>query len=305
MEPGLAREGLHGGLIFSDCAVNAARLVIENIVDAAARGAVVANYVEWQGGTAIDHLSGQRFPIRARRIVDATGAWANTANLRLVRGSHLIFPRIQASDKAIAHFDDEGRIVFLIPWGEKNDLTLVGTTEVDHKGSPDDVHISPEETAYLYSIVKRLYPGFHGVHISSYSALRPLIAESGRSASATSREHRIWESSDHVLHVAGGKYTTYRAMSEEAADTLMLDLRPGRDYPCRTAEVVLNEVVEPTVEIAVNREFARTLNDLLFINTYWGYERPLTRDFTEPLAHEMGAMLGWDEAGINRAVQAV
>jgi glycerol-3-phosphate dehydrogenase len=293
LEPSLAREGLRAGLVFSDCLVHSARLVIENIVDAETRGAAVANYVEWRGDHAVDRFSGQQFSIRARRIVDATGAWSGGAPLRLVRGSHLIFPRIQAGHEALAHFDDQGRIIFLIPWGENADLTLVGTTDVDHHGTPDDVRISSEETTYLYSIVERLYPGYRGHHISSYSALRPLIAEAGRSPTSTSREHRIWETPDGIIHIAGGKYTTYRAMSEELVDAVLADLRPGRNYPCLTAHIPLDLVIQPTVRTAVEREFARTLHDLLYVSNYWGYEGRLTSQFLEPLAREMGALLNW------------
>jgi hypothetical protein len=81
------------------------------------------------------------------------------APLRRVRGSHLIFPRIRRGGEAIAYFDEQGRIVFLIPWGENGDLTLVGTTDVDHTGGPDDVCISAGEAEYLKSIVHRLFPG--------------------------------------------------------------------------------------------------------------------------------------------------
>jgi glycerol-3-phosphate dehydrogenase len=303
MEPGLAREGLRAGLIFWDCAVHSARLVVENILDAEARGAAVANYVEWDGEMATDRLTGDRFAIRARKIVDATGAWNQSAGLRLVRGSHLIFPRIQAGSEAISYFDEHGRIVFLIPWGANNDLTLVGTTDVDHHGTAEDVKISAEETEYLQSIVRRLYPQYGSEPVASYSALRPLIAESGRSATSTSREHRIWETHDGVLHIAGGKYTTYRAMSEELVDSVLPDLRPGRTFPCQTAEVPLSVMLEVDIRIAVEREFARRLSDYLFVSTYRGYEQPLTREYLEPLARQMGALLGWSEEAINRAVE--
>ncbi|HWE49285.1 MAG TPA: glycerol-3-phosphate dehydrogenase/oxidase [Bryobacteraceae bacterium] len=299
-EPGLAGEGLRGGLLFYDCRVNSARLVLENLLDAEARGAVIANYigVEVNGDSieAHDTLSGERFAIRARKIVDATGAWSSGAPLRLVRGSHLIFPRIHQGPEAIAYFDEQGRIVFLIPWGEAGELTLVGTTDVDHEGNADDVHISAEETSYLTSIVRRLFPAYRGEPVSSYSALRPLIAEAGRSATSTSREHKIWETSDGILHISGGKYTTYRSMSEELVDTLLQDLKPGRNYPCRTAQTPLDIATPPAdamerVRMAVEREYARKLPDLLYVSTYWGYERPLSPEWTEPLAREMETVL--------------
>jgi len=306
-EPELARDGLTAGLIFHDCKVNSARLVLENILDAEAHGAVVANYVEahvaGKSIAAIDSLTGERFAIRARKVVDATGSWSNGAQLRLVRGSHLVFPRIQKGEAAIAIFDEYGRIVFLIPWGERGDLTLVGTTEIDHDGSPDDVHMSDEEARYLTSIVHRLFPLYREEPVSSYSALRPLIAEKGHSATSTSREHSIWETADGVLHIAGGKYTTYRAMSEELVD--MLSSRP-----CRTAEIPLKVAAPPAdtaarVRQAVEREYARRLPDLLYVSTYWGHERRLARDWIEPLAREMGALLGWDESMIDGEIIAL
>lgn len=319
LEPSLAAENLRAGLLFFDGQVNSARLVLENILDAEARGACVANYVavnyiDDQGAgrhvTARDSLTGETFPVTARRIVDAAGAWSKGSPLRLVRGSHLIFPRIQQGDEAIAYFDEQGRIVFLIPWGEDNDLTLVGTTDVDHNGSPDDVHISPEEANYLRSIVRRLFPSYRAEAVTSYSSLRPLIAETGRSATSTSREHRIWETAGGTLHIAGGKYTTYRSMSEELVDILVQELRPGRSLPCRTAQLRLNVVVPPKdpfarVRLAVEREFARRLADLVYVSTYWGHERHMTLEWLGPLAREMGAMLGWGPARTYSEIEEV
>ncbi len=312
LEPNLAAEGLRAGLLFFDGKVHSARLVIENILDAEARGACVTNYTaaRWDadGITARDMLSGETFPVRARRIVNATGAWSSGAPLRLVRGSHLIYPRIQQGSEAIAYFDEQGRIIFLIPWGENNDLTLVGTTDIDHQTGPDAVRISDSEREYLQAIVRRLYPDFRGEPLTSYSSLRPLIAESGRSATATSREHRIWETADGVLHISGGKYTTYREMSEELVDTLLRDIAPGRDLPCRTASTVLNVLTPPKamparVRMAVEREFARKLRDILYISTYWGHERHMDRAWLEPIAREAAGLLGWSEAETEAEIQ--
>ena len=314
LEPRLDHSQLRAGLAFWDCEVNSARLVLENIVDAESRGACVANYLEaaWQGSQieATDHLTGARFPIRARRIIDATGAWSAAGPLRLVRGSHLIFPKIQSGPEAISYFDEQGRIIFLIPWGENGNLTLVGTTDVDHSGSPDHVHISREETEYLTGIIRRLYPDYRDSPISSYSALRPLIAESGRSATSTSREHRIWETSDGVLHIAGGKYTTYRQMSEELVDALLPEIAPGRDLPCRTAQTPIPVAIPPAdpasrTHMAVEREYARRLEDVIYVSSYQGYERPLDPDWLLPIALTMGEMLGWTSARIHDEIQRV
>lgn len=301
LEPHMNANGLHGSVLFHDAAVHSARLVLENILDAETRGACVANYVavhKSPGGLeASDLLTGNTFPVSARHIIDATGSWSQAAPLRLVRGSHLVFPRIQGGPEAIAHFDEAGRIVFFIPWGENDDLTLVGTTDVDHHTGPDEVTISAEETDYLRSIIRRLYPAFREEPITSYSSLRPLVVQSGRSATATSREHRIWQSADQILHISGGKYTTYRSMSEEAVDHLMPDLAPGRQIPCETAQTPLNlpaipQSVEARVRMAVEREHARRLPDLLYTSTYWGHERRLTASWLHPLAQQMSDLLG-------------
>jgi glycerol-3-phosphate dehydrogenase len=303
LEPSLDHAGLRAGLLFYDGAVHSARLTIENLLDAEARGACIANYVSYRAGMATDTLTGSEFPLRAKKIVDAAGSWSEGSPLRLVRGSHLIFPRIQSGGEALAYFDEKGRIVFLIPWGENNDLTLVGTTDVDHADGADHVRISREESEYLKSIVRRLYPNYKGEAVASYSSLRPLIAQEGRSATSTSREHRIWEGSGGVLHISGGKYTTYRSMSEELVDMILPRV------PCRTAEVPLNIPAEPTdaparVRKAVEREYARMLPDLLQVSTYWGYERRADEAWLGPLARAMGTLLNWDEARIANEVQA-
>jgi glycerol-3-phosphate dehydrogenase len=313
LEPRLAGEQLRAGLLFFDSKVNSARLVVENILDAEARGACVVNYAGamWGAGKIEihDRLTGDSFPVKARKIVNATGAWSTGAPLRLVRGSHLVYPRIQQGQEAIAYFDEDGRIVFMIPWGENDDLTLVGTTDVDHTAGPDDVRISETERSYLTSIVHRLFPAFRGEPVTSYSSLRPLIAESGRSATSTSREHRIWETADGVLHISGGKYTTYREMSEELVDTLLRDIAPGRDLPCRTASTPFDTVTPPKemtarVRMAVEREFARKLQDVLYVSTYWGHERHMDRLWLEPIAREAGALLGWTADRIDEEIAA-
>jgi glycerol-3-phosphate dehydrogenase len=237
LEPSLAHQGLTHGAIFYDCQIHSARFVLENIWDAARNGAVVVNYTRAdRRGDAItitDNLSHESFQLQVPKVVDATGAWDSGEELRLVRGSHIVIPRVNASDNAIAYFEDSGRIIFVIPWGSARQLSLVGTTDVDHINGPDKVHISPEEKEYLLKVVRRLFPSaLNTTPISTFSSLRPLVRTGATSATKTSREHRIWRAADGVVHVAGGKYTTYRAMSEEAADLIA----PG---PSTTAENAL------------------------------------------------------------------
>ncbi|MGI8991505.1 MAG: glycerol-3-phosphate dehydrogenase/oxidase [Bryobacteraceae bacterium] len=306
MQPDLAREGLRGGLLFHDAQVNSARLVLENVFDAERLGAAVANYVEWDGTEAIDSLTKERFSIQAGKVVNATGAWSSGAPLRLVRGSHIVIPRVTRSanqgDEAIAYFEPSGRVVFLIPWG--NLTTLVGTTDVDHTSGPDDVHVTAGEIEYLQGIVRRLFPLVETVApISTFSSLRPLVRDGSDSPTTTSREHRIWQSEDGVVHVAGGKYTTYRAMSEEAVDKICGDIAPALAGKCSTAATPLVERRgSDPVAFAVTDEMARHLSDVLHIATYWGYERRWSVDELVAIARRMAGPLNWSEARIDREV---
>lgn len=247
IEPGLAAEGLTSGAVFFDCRVNSARFVLENICDAARHGAVIANYTGMESYAAGPDkifnvqvramLSGESFEVRTRKLVDATGPWEKENCLRLVRGSHIIVPRLNSSENAIAFFEETGRIVFIIPWGSFGQVSLIGTTDQDHADGPDDVHISDDERHYLLQAAHRLFPNAGEIRpIAAYSSLRPLIRNNSASPTSTSREHRIWNSEDGVLHIAGGKYTTYRAMSEEAADLVASEIAPELEGRCSTAE---------------------------------------------------------------------
>ncbi len=244
VEPGLNRRGLSAAGIYYDCQVHSARLVLENIFDAARMGVVAANYLYATGWKrtgdvfeveVTDELSGRHLQVRTRHLVDATGPWQKAAPIRLVRGSHLILPRLGQAGQAIAHFLKDGRILFIIPWGPGKQYSLVGTTDADHSAGPEDVRISRAESAYLLQGVRELFPdSAPPVPLAAYSSLRPLIQEESASATATSREHRIWKDQEGIVHIAGGKYTTYRAMCEQAVDLLCEALAPSLAGRCRT-----------------------------------------------------------------------
>jgi len=320
LEPGLEAGGLDSAAIFYDGRVEAARFVLANVLDAIGNGALAANYLRaesWRKENGLwrvrltDTLSGRPLEIEARKIVDTTGPWSRTGALRLVRGSHIVLPRLTAGEHAMAWFEEGGRIVFVIPFGEDNRLSLVGTTDVDHMGSPDDVRISAEEAAYLMRVARRLFPAATKLEpLGAYSALRPLLRDESSAAMRASREHRIWNSPDGVLHVAGGKYTTYRRMSEEAADAVTKEIAPQLGDVHLTAETPLLSDEPPAgrserVEFAVRREMARRLSDLMFVSTSWGYEQQWNRELLVPYARGMGARLEWDETRIEEEIRLV
>jgi glycerol-3-phosphate dehydrogenase len=311
IEPELAADGLSAAAIFYDCGVASARFVVENILDAMANGALTVNYVRadaWEQQTdgfwrvqCTDSLAGEEFEIRTRKLVDARGAWSDADSLRLVRGSHIVIPRVSASDHAIAHFEPNGRIIFLIPWGSRNQLTLVGTTDEDHQAGPEHVHITKQERDYLLGIVRKLFPSRMDVTpISAFSSLRPLIREREGSPTSATREHRIWNSEDGILHIAGGKYTTYRLMSEEASDLVCREIAP------EVAELhVTAERQFAVAEREIGDALEQHLWDYFYVSTYLGYERRWDAESLMPFADALGQKRGWEKDRLRHEVDAI
>lgn len=327
LEPGLAVPGMTAAAEYYDGQVRSARLVLENIFEAVANGAACTNYIRALGRRCAedgtwrvrleDRVSGEIFETRARLIVDATGPWARDPAPRLVRGSHVILPRLNASSHAIAHFENSGRIIFFIPWGERGDRTLIGTTDVDHDSTADRVAISQEETRYLRDIAARIFPESAKLEtLATFSSLRPLLASSGSATKAT-REHRIFFDRENVLRITGGKFTTYRAMSEEAADLVLSRLSAAG--ASRVAPTLRR--IHPTSETALNantpqaiaslRAQAPTLaaahaldeDEILLLIRQYGVLTPAVLSCVPPLANEPSTANRLDDGRLRFAVQ--
>jgi len=311
IEPELAADGLSAAALFYDCGVASARFVVENILDAMANGALAANYVRadaWERSAdglwrvqCTDTLAGEQFELRTRKLVDARGAWSDGDSLRLVRGSHIVIPRVSTSDHAIAHFEPDGRIIFLIPWGSRNQLTLIGTTDEEHQTGPEHVHITKPEQDYLLGIVGKLFPAHKDDSpISAFSSLRPLIREREGSPTSATREHRIWNSENGILHIAGGKYTTYRLMGEEASDLVCREIAPQLAVLHVTAEHPFT-----SFEREIGDALEQHLSDYFYISTYLGYERRWDAGSLMPFAEALGRKRGWEKDRIRQEVDAI
>jgi glycerol-3-phosphate dehydrogenase len=265
--PGIDAENISGGALYFDGQVDDARLTLETIRAAHRHGAAIANYVQVDslikeagrivGVQAHDVLNGQRFSIRSRIVVNATGPWTDTLlqldnpqsprRLRPTKGVHILVPKSKmGGDNAVAFpAHSDGRLMFLIPWG---DFTIVGTTDTDYDGNYDNVHADKADVDYIVASANHAFaesPIDKSDIISAYAGLRPLVLQLGKSAAQTSREHVIWTSESGLVTIAGGKLTTYRSMAQELVDLvgerLKKEFRVVASRPCETVRTSLVE----------------------------------------------------------------
>ncbi|MBQ5948097.1 glycerol-3-phosphate dehydrogenase/oxidase [Massilia sp. ST3] len=237
LAPNVRREGLLGGVRYTDAKTDDARLVLRVLDEARAHGAEALNYVAVQGmlreggrivgARLLDERSGQEQAVRARVVVNASGAWAGALGgegkgprLRPLRGSHLVLPswRLPLAQAVSLLHPGDRRPVFAFPW---EGATLVGTTDVDHsEGLHLEARITRHEFDYLMTALRAAFPQLglqDGDVLATYAGVRPVIDSGQHGApSKERREHMVW-SEPGLVSVTGGKLTTFRAI---ALDTL-------------------------------------------------------------------------------------
>jgi glycerol-3-phosphate dehydrogenase len=243
MEPGLSPKGLRGSSLYYDCQMNDARIVLENVLDAERHGARCLNYMSLVSTHALrlgevkarvrDELQDREGEVSASLLINASGPWADETLRKLKRdfaptvkptkGVHLVMRPLTKGHALFLAAAADRRIFFVIPWSYNGKpASLVGTTDTDFKGDLNHVRAESDDTGYLMQELKRVFPAekFGGADIwATYAGLRPLSApQKGEAAnSSISRESSMLES-DGLLSVTGGKFTTYRAMSERVVD---------------------------------------------------------------------------------------
>ena len=238
--PYLKEDGLKGAIEYYDCITDDARLVLENILDAAQRGARCHSHTEvvslvWDPQTHVktvtvmDTLTGMTATHRTRCVIVAVGPWTDflvetlgihlqRKLLRLTKGVHLVFPHeklpIRRAITLMSPID--GRVLFAIPWKGR---VVLGTTDTDFDGAPENVHANAQDAQYLCDSANAFFPQANFAPqeaIASWAGLRPLIQEEeATSESEVSREHEIFVDSRGIVLIAGGKLTTYRKMAKE------------------------------------------------------------------------------------------
>lgn len=240
------KANLKRGFAYSDCWVDDARLVVTNALAARDHGARIAVGTRCIGAKRSEDgkrweiqletvSSGQRETIFAKGLVNAAGPWVaklfGTAlsepaprGIRLIKGSHIVVPRMHEGDGAFILQNNDRRIVFVLPFQE--DFSLIGTTDKEYRGNPTDVAIDDEEIDYLLGVVNAHFvKQITRADIRhTFSGVRPLCDDESSDPSAVTRDYTLDISEDleqaPLLSVFGGKITTYRKLAESALGKL-------------------------------------------------------------------------------------
>jgi glycerol-3-phosphate dehydrogenase len=242
------------GFTYSDCWVMDSRLVVLNAMDAKERGAEVLTRTEcvkaWREGDhwladLKDTRTGEQRRVAARGLVNAAGPWVSrflkdglgqdTAKkrVRLIKGSHIVVPKLHDGSHPYILQNTDKRIVFVIPY--EGAYSLIGTTDLEYTGDPKAPTISPEEIDYLCSVVNRYFKRQVTAAdiVWSYAGVRPLFDDAKGEASAVTRDYVFdLDGGDGVpplLSIFGGKLTTYRKLAEHAMERIapLLDCKAG------------------------------------------------------------------------------
>lgn len=288
------------GFEYSDGWVDDARLVVLTAQKARELGASIrtrTKCVRAERGsthwnvTLQDMRNGSEQHITARTVVNATGPWVSRLfgealsmrapkMIRMVKGSHIVVPRLNKGQEAYILQNADDRIVFVIPY--EDHFSLVGTTDVDYQGDPSKATISAEETTYLLNIVNDHFQ--HQLTPSdvvwSYSGVRPLMDDEEGDAQKASRDYSFEVNRDKglapLISVFGGKITTYRKLAEAATNKLCQFFPgcgepwtkhaalPGGDFDSQEALAARLKADFPWLSESLNRRLVRTYGTACF-----------------------------------------
>lgn len=245
-EPLLDSPGLNSSIVYYDCAsLFPERLTLAFLKSAAEKGADIANYIEVtgfinhnrkiEGVTIHDKIKNRKTEIRGKLTINCAGPWADrvlsmagsTAHMEILRrseGIHIITKKL--TDKFIVTSSTPGgRHIFIIPW---RGYSLIGTTDKEYIGSPDDWKIRKESILDFIDDINASYGQkiklTYDDVIYCYGGLRPLVEDQTESVYESSRKYEIFDNAEDgfegLITVEGGKYTTSRGLAENVMRTI-------------------------------------------------------------------------------------
>ncbi|MFD1714645.1 glycerol-3-phosphate dehydrogenase/oxidase [Amnibacterium flavum] len=255
--PSLAHDAFTGGLTYYDAQVDDARYVATLARTASFYGAHVASRVRVEGFVKVgervvgvhahDLETGEKFDIRAKQVVNATGVWTDETQsmvgergqfkVRASKGIHLVVPRDRFQSNGGVILRTEKSVLFVIPWGRH---WIIGTTDTDWHLDKAHPAATAADIDYVLEHVNKILTvpltreDVEGV----YAGLRPLLAGESEQTSKLSREHLVAHSVPGLVVIAGGKWTTYRVMAKDAIDAAVSAL-DGRIPQSTTQDIAL------------------------------------------------------------------
>src|SRR5690554_6597543 len=282
------------GFEYSDGWVDDARLVVLTARKAEQLGARILTRTrcvraerganQWQV-TLLDTRTGDSRVVGAKALVNAAGPWVSSLFdstlsqkaprlIRMVKGSHIVVPRLNRENEAYILQKKDERIVFVIPY--EDDFSLIGTTDVDYQGDPAHARISDEETHYLLDVTNKYFRKQLAPEdvIWSYSGVRPLMDDEGGEAQSASRDYAYEldapDGQPPLISVFGGKITTFRKLAEAVTDAVCRyfpgagkswtrnALLPGADFSSRQQLADELQLNYPWLAPSIARRFVRS-----------------------------------------------
>ena len=263
---------------YSDCWIEDNKLVALNALDAKNRGAKILTRTKVIEAKRVDgfwkiivenQITREVEEHHARVLINAAGPWVadvinsklqlnSKDNIRLVRGSHIVVPKLYDHDKCYFFQGTDGRIIFSIPY--EYDFTLIGTTDADHDGIETKPTCSDAERDYLVNFASQYFVKAISPEnvVWSYSGVRPLYDDGTENASAATRDYVLKlehnDGSAPLLNIFGGKITTYRKLAEAAIAEISKffpDLKepwtansclPGGDFPVQDVAKLIKKL---------------------------------------------------------------
>ncbi|MEW6056875.1 MAG: FAD-dependent oxidoreductase, partial [Bdellovibrionota bacterium] len=277
-------------------------------------------YLRPQGGAESERL----FRVRAKEVIVCVGPWTErfgdhvidgpNRKLKPSKGVHLILPWEKLPiERCLVMYAGDGRIIFAIPrkdLGQGAEKVIIGTT--DSAAAHEDLenlHAHRSDVAYLFKVLQAYFPerklSPRDV-VMTYAGVRPLLDSGEHSEAKTSREHEVWKNSAGVVFMAGGKYTTFRKISQEIADFAFPNsktdepeskavLSEPADYEKRlSGKPVWGRFTEEWIKWKITHHCACTLEDVVFRRVpLWMEGKSLSNDLLEEVALICASEFGW------------
>ena len=296
--PMLKAKGLKAGVLYYDGQFNDARMAVSLAVTAQKYGAAIFNHLEVLslvkeadricGARVRDNIDGEEFVLHAKGVINATGPFADRIRrmddpdaepiLEASSGIHIVLDKRFAPPETglMIPKTEDGRVLFILPWQGQ---ALVGTTDEPAEIS-DHPRPTQEEIAYLLRHISRYF----NLQVteqdikSTWAGLRPLVFDAKAADTAhLARDHIIQISAAGLLTIAGGKWTTYRKMAEDAVDHAIMEFSLEREHPCRTVHLPLvgAENFDPEGAATLVRDYNLPPDIAIHLHQTYGDRAPL------------------------------